>query len=340
MNKYTMACLSTLLLVSMMGSVSSFQIAPMSNRGAVGPLSLQATDSYLSVLDKPVVEEAMPSMLTVPNGVVPQHEDKSTFSHASFDYFSIDQLTPKGARKNADVGEPHDATRPLVTVGPASAGSWWCAAGGWPSPALRATTEIFYVFSGRGCVTDLDDTPHYFGPGDTVILPKGWSGRWDIQQDVHKVWVVNDHPNIEETTNPIRAVITPYQDLAPKHLLEPQGEGNTLSQTVYKVGPTEVGCLMREPGSYPVSTSKTQAFYILEGVFFLTNEDGTAQRCVAGDTLVIPKVGLGSGIFWKLPGALAWLSDRSTYEASAFRDENAAGRKNVKNQEGDVTLSN
>jgi len=28
---------------------------------------------------------------------------------------------------------------------------------------------------------------------------------------------------------------------------------------------------------------------VLEGVFFLTNTDGTARRCVAGDTVVLPK---------------------------------------------------
>jgi len=100
-----------------------------------------------------------------------------TFSHAPLTYFALDKLTPKGPRKNADVGQPHDATRPLVKVGSVSSGSWWCAEGGWPSPALRATTEVFFVFSGRGCVTDLDGARHEFGVGDTVVLPKGWSGR-------------------------------------------------------------------------------------------------------------------------------------------------------------------
>jgi uncharacterized cupin superfamily protein len=35
----------------------------------------------------------------------------------------------------------------------------------------------------------------------------------------------------------------------------------------------------------------TECFHVLEGVFFLTNTDadGSARRCVAGDTVVIPK---------------------------------------------------
>ncbi|KAL3912168.1 MAG: hypothetical protein SGARI_001295, partial [Bacillariaceae sp.] len=117
-----------------------------------------------------------------------------TLHHATRDYFNIDQLTPKGPRAGADAGAPHDATRPFVKdlVGKLgdntlAAGSWWCAAGGWPSKTQRATTEIFYVFDGFGCLTDLDGKRNFFGPGSTVILPKGWSGRWDVAQDIHKV---------------------------------------------------------------------------------------------------------------------------------------------------------
>jgi len=140
-------------------------------------------------------------------GVVPtqnQEEigDAIDFSYASIDFFSVDKLTPKGPRANADVGEPHDSSRPLVKVGPTSAGSWWCEEGGWPSPAKRATTEVFYVFSGRGYVSDEDGQRHHFGPGDTVVLPKGWSGRWDILEAIHKVWFVHDHPRVEETYSP------------------------------------------------------------------------------------------------------------------------------------------
>jgi uncharacterized cupin superfamily protein len=118
-----------------------------------------------------------------------------TLHHATRAFFNIDQLTPKGPRVGADAGAPHDSSRSLVRDLPGksggsntlSSGSWWCAQGGWPSKKLRATTEIFYVFEGFGCLTDLDGRRSFFGPGDTVILPKGWSGRWDVAQDIHKV---------------------------------------------------------------------------------------------------------------------------------------------------------
>ena len=122
--------------------------------------------------------------------------DAVVFHHAPLSYFNVDKLTSKGPRANADVGTPHDSTRPLVrSVGTSipsntiSAGSWWCAAGGWPSLKQRTTTEIFYVLDGYGCLTDMDGARHYFGPGDVCILPKGWAGRWDIAEDIHKVSV-------------------------------------------------------------------------------------------------------------------------------------------------------
>jgi uncharacterized cupin superfamily protein len=222
----------------------------------------------------------------------------NTFQHAPLDYFAIPNLTPKGPRANADVGQPHDATLKLGQDGDLRSGSWWCAAGGWPSLKQRATTEIFFVLKGQGCLTDIDGMRHYFGPGDTVILPKGWCGRWDVLEDIHKVWFVHDHPNIEVPCQPIRAQIANYHTYAPKYM-ESQGvrvdaihgSPSTTSQTLFDVGPTAVGVWTCTPGSFPViNRATTECFHVLEGVFFLTNAEGyTARRCVAGDTVILPQ---------------------------------------------------
>ena len=219
-----------------------------------------------------------------------------SFSHAPLSFFALDKLTPKGPRKNADVGEPADATRPLVKVGSASVGSWSCSEGGWDSPTPRPTTEVFYVFTGEGSVTDLDGTKHPFGPGDTVILPKGWSGRWDIVKAIHKVWVVHDHPDMDAAT-PIRAEIVPLDSFAPAELTQQGvrkdaelGSPTSASRKVYEVGTTNVGYWTCTAGSWQtVKRPTTECFHVLEGVFFLTNADGSARRCVAGDTVVLPK---------------------------------------------------
>ena len=289
---------SVVLFLSLISSSSlAFQlriVPPMATRQQAARKSASSADNYLSSLSRGMPTTMEPPL---PESMNENESITTFFSHAPFSYFALDRLTPKGPRKNADVGQPHDATRQLVEVGSISAGSWWCAEGGWPSPALRTTTEVFYVFSGHGCVTDLDGTKNEFRKGDTVILPKGWSGRWDIMQPIHKVWFVHEHPNIEETSNPIRAVITPSLGHQQKHM-SPQfvltdathGSPTTALSTIYNVGPTKVGFWTCTGGSFPVTNlASTECFHVLEGVFFLANADGSARRCVAGDTVVLPK---------------------------------------------------
>mmetsp|Transcript_17633 Transcript_17633/g.31640 ORF Transcript_17633/g.31640 Transcript_17633/m.31640 type:complete len:197 (+) Transcript_17633:149-739(+) len=177
-----------------------------------------------------------------------------------------------------------------------SAGAWWCAQGGWTSPTPRTTTEVFYVFSGHGCVTDKDGTRHFMGPGDLVVLPKGWAGRWDVLADIHKVWFVTDHPDADDTSNP-SATVRPYNTFAPQYLQNSAGSGgivSTESSSVYANPYMEVGCSTVAPGTYPVQTSSGECFHVLEGLFFLTNSDGSARRCVAGDTVCLPKNWSGS----------------------------------------------
>jgi uncharacterized cupin superfamily protein len=114
---------------------------------------------------------------------------------------------------------------------------------------------------------------------------------------IHKLWVVHEHPNIEETSYPIRAIITPYNGLAAPPFYQAvlpdafHGNPHTASHIIYDVGPTKVGYWTCTPGSFPVvNHGATECFHVLEGVFFLTSADGSArQHCVAGDTVVLPK---------------------------------------------------
>jgi len=228
-----------------------------------------------------------------------------TFFHAPISYFDKQNLTSKGPRKNADIGTPHDATRPLAEVRSISSGSWWCSAGGWPSYTPRTTTEVFFVFSGFGKLTDMDGVEHSFGPGDTVILPKGWAGRWDVLQDIHKVWFVNDHPNVEEIEDPIRAKIVKYETMISSyvkpHSISPELRAasasnedypsSIASRILYDVGPNTVDIWTSTPGVFAIDElKKTCCFHLVEGVVKLTNNfDRSSQRCVAGDTVVLPK---------------------------------------------------
>jgi uncharacterized cupin superfamily protein len=133
---------------------------------------------------------------------------------ASGEYFATDDLL-QILRDNADVGNPLASSRTLADKIPTathkdmdmdtdtstasastsastitralSCGSASCTMGGWPSKSPQPSTEVFYLLEGFGCLTDIDGTRHYFGPGDTVIVPKNWCGRWDVAEDLHKV---------------------------------------------------------------------------------------------------------------------------------------------------------
>ncbi|EOD29390.1 hypothetical protein EMIHUDRAFT_204045 [Emiliania huxleyi CCMP1516] len=216
------------------------------------------------------------------------------FVHAPLSYFALDKLASKGTRRAGgslvDVGEPEDWSRPIAkdAWSGARAGSWACSEGGWDSPKLRPTTETFLVLEGWGCVTDVDGTQHSFGPNDVVVLPRHWSGRWDVARFLHKVWVVHDHPDVPAGADGVvRAVVAP----AWPHFGAPLHEG-----TIYDGGHTRVGVAPLAPGSVAVSaaeagfwSSATAKFlWILDGVLFLTNADGSSRRCVAGDTAVLP----------------------------------------------------
>lgn len=222
-----------------------------------------------------------------------------SFAHAPLSYFALDLLTSKGPRKGADIGSPHDATRKLPTddtTTALSAGSWWCAAGGWPSPTPRTTTEIFWVLEGHGCVTDRDGTRHYFGPGDTVILPLSWTGRWDVLEPIHKVWCVHEHAPLPKEYS-LRAVVRPYHQLlwgddTDEGVLRRRSSSDGEAYaTTYETKYTRVGCTQYPGGTAYEQNNRgaTEWWHILEGVMYLTDGvDGAAQRCVPGDTVVVP----------------------------------------------------
>mmetsp|Transcript_3138 Transcript_3138/g.5841 ORF Transcript_3138/g.5841 Transcript_3138/m.5841 type:complete len:287 (-) Transcript_3138:213-1073(-) len=240
-----------------------------------------------------------PGLRVIQDNSVGAAGPKARFSHCPVSYFDIAKLRSKGPRPAADVGSPHDSTRKLVDLGSQSAGAWWCAEGGWPSPKPKVITEVFYVLSGHGCVTDADGTRHFMGPGDLVVLPKGHTGRWDVLEDFHKVWVNTDHPDIGRKPT---AVVAPYSSFAPHHLeshglhsdaipLSVANSPVTASRDVYENQHMQVGISTITPGSFTISNgpNTSKCFLVLEGVFFLSGADGSGQRCVAGDTVCLPK---------------------------------------------------
>jgi uncharacterized cupin superfamily protein len=97
-------------------------------------------------------------------------------------------LEDTGPRVGADVGEPMTGTRVLLDAGPLQAGIWDCTPGGW-AITDRPNTEIVHVLRGAATITDADGSVRRLVAGTVCILPRGWSGRWDITETIRKVYV-------------------------------------------------------------------------------------------------------------------------------------------------------
>ena len=63
-----------------------------------------------------------------------------------------------------------------------------CAPGSFEG-APRPAAEAFFVVEGVFFLTNPDGSSRRCVGGDTVVLPKGWTGHWDVLEPVWKVWV-------------------------------------------------------------------------------------------------------------------------------------------------------
>jgi uncharacterized cupin superfamily protein len=214
-----------------------------------------------------------------------------SFHAAPGSHFDMANLALKGPRSNVDKGDPHDYGRPFVKGaldGSAACGSWACSPGGWDSPNARPSTEWFYVLSGAGCVTDPDGTPHPFGPGDVVVLPKGWYGRWDITEHIHKIWLTHEHEDKEGAS--FRPNVKPFAQLRSAVVSSADGRSGVASYdaTGFRAG---AWSLPAHGKAYvDIEPNAIELFVLQKGELFVVDADGAvARRCVAGDVVFLPQ---------------------------------------------------
>jgi uncharacterized cupin superfamily protein len=98
------------------------------------------------------------------------------------------ELERGGPRAGADLGDPQTSGLVLHS-GPPQVGVWECTPGGWAIES-RGDTESGIVLQGRARLTGADGQSRQITAGDVYVLPKGWSGRWEILEALRKVYVV------------------------------------------------------------------------------------------------------------------------------------------------------
>lgn len=110
----------------------------------------------------------------------------ASINQAEADLFG--PLEDTGPRVGADVGSPMTGHRSLLDAGSLQVGIWECTPGGW-SVTDRPNTEVIHILRGSGRITDASGVVHQLRPGTVHVFPLGWSGRWDIDATIRKVYV-------------------------------------------------------------------------------------------------------------------------------------------------------
>lgn len=105
-----------------------------------------------------------------------------------------DQLQDWGLKAGADSGEPMTSGAVLHTWDNTAAGQtvqtglWRCTPGGW-TVEDRPDEESVLILAGRARLTDADGTVTEVSEGSTFVQPKGWYGRWDVEETIVKFFV-------------------------------------------------------------------------------------------------------------------------------------------------------
>ena len=98
-------------------------------------------------------------------------------------------LTPAGQRAGADSGNPQVSSATISNRDGVNVGVWECTPGGWPIEN-RQDCEVAHILKGKATITDASGATRALEAGSVIVLPKGWTGRWDVHETVRKIYVI------------------------------------------------------------------------------------------------------------------------------------------------------
>lgn len=99
------------------------------------------------------------------------------------------ELTVIGPKAGATSGDPVESVLELYDDGVTSAGIWECTPGAWPS-TKEGIGELMHFVTGHGWIIDAEGSRDEILPGMVRYFPDGWSGRWEVDATVRKVYVI------------------------------------------------------------------------------------------------------------------------------------------------------
>lgn len=84
----------------------------------------------------------------------------------------------------------HDVERFRTAEADFDMGMWRSTEAHWDISDPYPYNEYMHILDGSVTLTSADGTVTELGPGDSVVIPKGWTGRWD-SPGVTKIYVIH-----------------------------------------------------------------------------------------------------------------------------------------------------
>ncbi len=97
----------------------------------------------------------------------------------------VDDTPPK----NVTSGDPTTMYGELLSQDGLDVGVWSCSKGAWEI-ANYSIDEVMVLLSGKMRLTDSEGNSKELSKGDLFFIPKGWSGSWEVIEDMEKVYVI------------------------------------------------------------------------------------------------------------------------------------------------------
>lgn len=106
------------------------------------------------------------------------------------DAASID-LGPPQPKPTSIIGNQLEAAKVLFASadGLVEVGVWECTPGHF-SADRSTSSEICHIISGRAKLARIDGEVREVGPGDVLVLPRGWKGAWTIVEPTRKLYAI------------------------------------------------------------------------------------------------------------------------------------------------------
>ena len=101
------------------------------------------------------------------------------------------ELGVPGPKPTAVTEGQQEASRELWSADSLNVGIWECSPGLFT--AVRdGYHEVCQILAGRVTITAEGQKPVEAGAGDTVVMPAGWKGTWEVHDTVRKTYITLD----------------------------------------------------------------------------------------------------------------------------------------------------